>query len=114
MTDTATVYVLGDPVDDGEGGFTFETTEETFDCRILSPSESGQLETDMAEILREPGSVIMCYPLSVDLPGTSTIDVTRNATNETERYDVVGLIPEQSHPMQRRAILKIAPSQAES
>lgn len=112
MTDTATALIPGNPVDDGEGGFIYEDTSVTFDCRILTASQSGQLEENAAEMLREPGTVVLAYPLTVTLPATATLDVTRRASSLTERYQVVGHVPEPSHPMQRRAILKLAPSEA--
>lgn len=112
MTDAATAYVRGEPVDDGEGGSTYPVSEVEFVCGVLHTESLSQAEAELfAEQLKDPGTVVIRYPLDVDLPLTAEVDLTRGATSETARYEVAGLIPVSSHPMMRRAILKLKPAE---
>lgn len=101
MVESCTAFLQGEATDDGEGGFTFgEPTELTFECRVLHPSESAQFEEIFAEQLREPGAVVLGYPITVDLPATATLSL------RGDMYDVAGVVPDSSFPFLRRALLK--------
>lgn len=101
MVESCTAFLQGEATDDGEGGFTFGEPEElTFACRVLQPSESAQLEEMFAEQLREPGVVVLGYPITVDLPATATVNL------RGDMHDVTAVVPDSSFPFLRRAILK--------
>lgn len=101
----------GEWIPDGEGGGHWGgETVETFPCRTW-PLNPRQMETLVADQLREPGLEGLVMPAGQRLAPNATVKITR-ADGEVQRYEVRGRVPDPTYSMMSRAIIRRLPEES--